>query len=72
MSQSIRVGPVENRPHLSILRECADREIILNLELTCYFVERAEASNLSCVSLYEALGIIFIRSDGEDEQCDPF
>ena len=42
MSQSIRVGPVENRPHLSILGECADREIIWNLKLTCSFVESAD------------------------------
>ena len=33
MSLSIHFGPVENRPHLSILRECVDREIIWNLKL---------------------------------------
>ena len=32
-SLSIHFGPVENRPHLSILRECVDREIIWNLKL---------------------------------------
>ena len=30
------------------------------------------ARNLSSVSLSEALGIIFMSSDSEDEQCDPF
>ena len=33
MSLSIHFGPVENWPHLSILRECVDREIIWNLKL---------------------------------------
>ena len=30
------------------------------------------ARNLSSVSFSEALGIIFMSSDSEDEQCDPF